>query len=328
MTARPPAPPRHPDTEAIVHIGLNKTGTTSIQDWLESNRDALRADGTLYPRLAGDGPEDGRHQHFLGLLGFHLDGHLGPRGEVRRKLRIATPEDQARVCGACIATLESALDSFRGTRVIFSSEMIAGWIRTPRRVALLDGWFRSYFGTVRYVIYIRDPERWILSRYVQSVTGGSTQSLEEFIDKHAHAGLFRTLNLWSDTLGRDRLEIRLHDRSALAGGDVVGDFCQAAGIGPAGPSRPFSSNQSPSLGEIRAMRTLSMARRLLGLGRPSRSLRANRWIRMCATTGKIEMPPDLARRIRQANAADLEKIRLKYFPRMSRLFPRDDADGT
>ncbi|HZC53219.1 MAG TPA: sulfotransferase family protein [Mycobacterium sp.] len=43
---------RHP---VFVHIGEAKTGTTYLQNLLDTNRDRLRADGTLYPDCGGSG---------------------------------------------------------------------------------------------------------------------------------------------------------------------------------------------------------------------------------------------------------------------------------
>jgi hypothetical protein len=43
---------RHP---VFVHIGEAKTGTTYLQNLLNDNRDALRADGLLYPNCGGSG---------------------------------------------------------------------------------------------------------------------------------------------------------------------------------------------------------------------------------------------------------------------------------
>lgn len=41
--------------KAILHIGTEKTGTTSFQSFMHRNRDAVLARGVLYPdRLGGD----------------------------------------------------------------------------------------------------------------------------------------------------------------------------------------------------------------------------------------------------------------------------------
>ena len=49
-----------------LHIGVEKTGTTSIQSFLAANRTALRAEGRLYPIVPGA-------VGHLGLVAFALD---------------------------------------------------------------------------------------------------------------------------------------------------------------------------------------------------------------------------------------------------------------
>jgi hypothetical protein len=49
---QPQPPTRHP---VFVHIGEAKTGTTYLQNLLDSNRDALRSAGLLYPDCGGSG---------------------------------------------------------------------------------------------------------------------------------------------------------------------------------------------------------------------------------------------------------------------------------
>jgi len=49
----------------ILHIGTEKTGTTSIQEFLNLNRVALRDKGFLAPNSGGE-----RHQSNFALIGF------------------------------------------------------------------------------------------------------------------------------------------------------------------------------------------------------------------------------------------------------------------
>ena len=37
----------------VIHIGTEKTGTSSIQKFLADSRESLRADGVVYPKCAG-----------------------------------------------------------------------------------------------------------------------------------------------------------------------------------------------------------------------------------------------------------------------------------
>ena len=67
----------------ILHIGMPKTGSSSIQDFLEVNRPALLEQGILYPALGierGKGVRANRTGGHATLLKWHLDGNaqIGP----------------------------------------------------------------------------------------------------------------------------------------------------------------------------------------------------------------------------------------------------------
>jgi len=49
---KPKAVPKYPKT-VFLHIGIAKTGTTSIQQMLTDNREILRQQGYFYPALSG-----------------------------------------------------------------------------------------------------------------------------------------------------------------------------------------------------------------------------------------------------------------------------------
>jgi hypothetical protein len=67
----------------FLHVGTAKTGTTSIQNWLDDNRDALQARGLLYPKIShasDQSPAFNKAQH---ILAFHWGvGWLKPEPAV------------------------------------------------------------------------------------------------------------------------------------------------------------------------------------------------------------------------------------------------------
>lgn len=104
---------------AIIHVGLPRTGTTSVQRLLDSERAALLDLGILYPELtpASAAERHLSHQH----LGEALDGRR-PRGERRELLTL----------------LESRLDE--AEIVLLSYERLAllpWWRRGPQTLARL-----------------------------------------------------------------------------------------------------------------------------------------------------------------------------------------------
>ena len=104
---------------AIVHIGLPRTGTTSVQRLLDSRRAALADAGILYPELTPASADERHlsHQH----LGEALDGRRPAR---ERDLLLGLLEDQLH--GA-----ETVLLSYEGLC------LLPWWRFAPRRLARL-----------------------------------------------------------------------------------------------------------------------------------------------------------------------------------------------
>ena len=64
-------------SRTFVHVGLHKTGTTTLQNALVQSRDALQRQGVVYP----DYPEELRKNGSTGTVSVRVD--VGPDGKVK-----------------------------------------------------------------------------------------------------------------------------------------------------------------------------------------------------------------------------------------------------
>lgn len=179
----------------VLHIGANKTGTSSIQKMLCENRATLRGAGWDYPdfhvlHMA--------HHRLAYSISGHADRGLAPGWE------------------------EEFRDLVRATdrRYIFSSEL---FFRTvdPRAAA-------RYFppDETRIVLYLRDHLGYMMSWYAQAVQERNlTASFSDFVQIFSQP-FMHFLSGWERTYGRDRTVIRLFVRKELVGEDTRIDFLQ------------------------------------------------------------------------------------------------------
>ncbi|GAA1479226.1 hypothetical protein GCM10009623_36720 [Nocardioides aestuarii] len=138
-----------------LHVGLPKTGTTSIQAALDSHADALADAGVLYP--------GGRHRaHRLAaydLLGQRVKG-----------------DDAGRVAGAFNQLVEEVAP-YEGRSVVVSEEELG--LARPRHVRRV---VRSLAGhRVHVVVGLRDLGRTVVSAWQQDVVTGGTTSWRDYI---------------------------------------------------------------------------------------------------------------------------------------------------
>ncbi len=202
--------------KAIFHIGMGKTGTTSIQASLRRSGEGLGAARAAY-------------------LGMWFD-MIDPRFRGLRGERLFYAQDRAALAGAAdrFADHLAHLHATRGvTTVVFSNETL--FVRGP---GILD-FFRRLGERVElsFLAYLRRPDEWLVSAYHQWGIARHMAATEfrtfadfapGFLDRYAH------IRDWHAAFG-DRVIVREH-RSDV---DVVADAAGALSL----PLRPLAARR-------------------------------------------------------------------------------------
>lgn len=245
--------------EAVLHIGTEKTGTTTIQASLHAGRDRLLGEGILYPRSVGS-----RHHRRLQLMAAGPDA-LGDPWLRMKGITDARALDRA-VAG-WHRDLERELADARRIgvrRVVLSSEHLQSRLGTDAQVerlrALLEG---SGLGPLRIVVYLREQMATAVSLLSTRVLMGAT--LAEPPDPDAAGwGIVldhrATLKRWGAVFGDDALVVRLFEPAALVGGDLLVDWSAAAGLPPPPDASSERRNDALSAPAIEVVRRLNRLR--------------------------------------------------------------------
>ena len=177
--------------EYILHIGLPKTGSTSLQKALWNNRGFLRQNGVIYPGTLSEV----RPKH-KGLLVDLVAGRLS----IKDWERMIFEESGV---GADVCVLSNENFSF-----MEKPELFASLIRPDR---------------IRVVMYIREPVAYIASRYRHNLLAGNmTMRFWDFA-KSYRLPYLSVAERWGRFIGRKRVEIRRNDYSD-AKWNIVSDF--------------------------------------------------------------------------------------------------------
>ena len=199
-----------------LHIGTNKTGTSSIQSYCAQHRDRLLEDGVLYPLV---GLEGSAHYDLSRWLGFsHSESEVADMGS----------PDLRKMAKA----LEKEIKRSKAGIVVLSSEMFV--LNKPVEPVkdLLSGY------DVRVVVYLRRHDHWWLSAYNQAVKTVAkppwSRGLKRFINfnrrKNQKYGKYRFLvDRWAEVFGRENMIVRPFEAVQNPGG-VVADFFRSLGL--------------------------------------------------------------------------------------------------
>jgi len=185
-----------------LHIGIAKTGTTYLQNWLQRHRAPLLERGVYVPTSP-------MHAHRLAVE-FIIDEARRSRDDIQAILR--TPLSEA------VDQLKRMQDAAAHT-IILSSEYF--WLGKPHRML---PFFRDHGVPVQTVIaYVRRQDRLIEAGYNQEV---KAMKLSAPLGDHRYINLYDWSELhatWSAGIPAAQIKLRNYDPLAATGG-LLRDF--------------------------------------------------------------------------------------------------------
>jgi hypothetical protein len=221
-----------PEKRIIVHVGMHKTGTSSIQDTFYKRRN---------PDLEYIDWTNGNHCGLFVLLFEKMDKlgqyhGFGPRGPSFVDELPAMREEW-------LARLTAQLDLSRSRTLLFSAEDISA-PRFDQPIQKMYDFFRGWTDDIIAVGYARAPRSFIVSAFQQNLKGGNIRAISQERLKPHYRKRFQKIE---KTFGRDKVIIREFSRPKLINGDVVQDFAHTIGVSAPSPEETITSNQSLGL---------------------------------------------------------------------------------
>lgn len=312
---------------AIVHLGLNKTGTTAIQQWLALNEAALADQGFYYDGFTDNRRTPCQQTGILPTITYTPAGLLLPSQPLRQKLGVTTLKEQVAVCQQIEKAFADSLAHAGDKTVILSSELLGSWTRKPEVVAAICDKFEEMFSHITYVLYVREQAEWLASAYVQAVKTAAVVTIDEFAEMRGRNDYDHLASLWCDRAGRENVVFRLYDRDFLVGGDAISDFAHVCGIKLDSVKTPGRANESLTDREVRVLLFLNRTYRKLGIN-PFRQIRRTRRLARLFRGGrKSRIPAQVATRVREWNHASNERFRQRFFPERPILFSAFGKDA-
>lgn len=293
-----------------VHIGLPKTGTTSIQEFLFANHAQLKQQGYLYPVSLG-----GHNHNVLGLP------HLNFRGTCRLEDYRLPLEHEITAAGA-----EHTIISAEGLHNLRSRHvpMIREFREFLERLGLSD---------FRIVVFLRDAEEMLVSSYSQSLKAGDTT---DHLHIHPQRNPFylnlcdhrTTLENWGTVFGMKNLCVRLYSAE-----NIIHDFLQTVSIAPDAhfrfPDLKLNLNPSLNLMGVELMQRINRMAADAGelhvpVSRCAAHFVSAHLSGLKSSELKFRPPRQILEAYRSYFAASDEWVRATFFPERECLFEKTD----
>ncbi|NEV60856.1 hypothetical protein [Thiorhodococcus minor] len=232
-------------TRIVLHIGLEKTGTTSIQRFCSTNRQRLwQQHGILYPAHPAL-RQDEAHAALTAAL-------LPPNG-----CDFVDPEARPEVVEV-MAALEDALAA-KPEILVLSSEHLSSRLSSAGISQLAQ---LLCLHPVEVLVYLRRQEDMGVAAFSTHLKCGRRAWFRprEISPRNSYYDFLGKLAPWAEIFGRETIRVRLYDPTYLTHGDVLEDFLDALGIRDAsGYRREKPLNTSLNVAEAALLHWLNQA---------------------------------------------------------------------
>jgi len=309
--------------DLILHIGTEKTGTTSIQQYLLKNTDALRGEKILLPLSIMHG-KSGNHRRLVSFA-----ANEDAEDDFYRMTGLVCLEERQRQVAIWKKSFDQELiESHDCHTAIISSEHIHSRLRHFTELNKFRDYIQSRFQKIEIVVYLRDPLETVLSSISTSVKSGSSRSniplptnpRWNFLVHHKN-----TLRTWRSLFPQSTITPRIFSQQHLQHGDILADFSMVCNLDITKLVRVNLQNQSLNwLGT----ELLAKLNSVLPAHMPEGGLNPVRSEMLSLFSEAFQRPPmmtpssEVIERYHEAFLESNEWVRLNYFPHLSELFPR------
>ncbi|HEG8333112.1 TPA: hypothetical protein SF232_001572 [Campylobacter coli] len=219
---------------AYVHIGTEKTGTTSIQEFLYINKSIIQKQNYFFAQSIGI-----KNHWDLAFLGYSLnkkDSYILNNSlwnfqaiKQHKKNIFSKIKDEVKF----------------NHKIIFSSELLQSRLTRKREIVKLYTFFKKIgFTNIKVICYIRDANEMLRSLLSEAIKWEEIDSFELKEEKEEYKlgykkNLFhfhhicnhkQTLQWWGEVFGKENLIVRLFDKNEFYQGDLLKDFIHSIGL--------------------------------------------------------------------------------------------------
>lgn len=235
-----------PMQQLFLHIGTHKTGTTSIQRFLDAIQEDLLSDGILYP-TTGRLKEGSKSGHHLLALSILKEGDYDEQGwfDVLEEICAVRPKV-----------------------VVLSSEGFKKF--SSQQIKQIKGFTDNF--SVKIVIYLRNHFDYMVSLYKGNVKNHNRYpcSFRTYCEEHIQTCNYdRLLKRWIEGFGQEHVEIKLYDKIRQGPG-LLPDLVNMLELDPRKYARLLSKsiqrNVSPADEVINLIRILNATQNYVGSG--------------------------------------------------------------
>ena len=193
----------------LVHFGMPKTGTTTLQRTFALNADVLRASGVYYPK--GLRYSSANHR----IAAFCV---MDPSSYPRHMREFQSQEVSESLFRELTDTINAELARQRPALLLLSSETLFAKIKQYKSQKYFS-WLHGFGGTVDFVAYLRSPVSAYLAACQQKLRASCRIKL---LKPHPYRLVIQS---YEQVFPKHSIALLPFERDQLIDADIVADFC-------------------------------------------------------------------------------------------------------
>ena len=202
----------------VLHIGTEKTATTTIQDFVYANRDTLHAQRIGLSTVLGYP----NNRSLAAYFQTRFDDYFKDR-------RIANEEEKAAYFATFLDDFRAEVAGLSSCDTFFiTSEHFHSRMADEAEIQALKDYLGTLFSEIKVVCYFREQSAVVRSLYSTAITVGQSGEFQGFARRATPDAHYYNYALffgkWANVFGRENVVARLYDRKAFVDGDIRKDI--------------------------------------------------------------------------------------------------------
>ena len=228
-----------------LHIGTEKTGTTSIQNFLDINYLNLKEQGISIPRSLCY--SESFNHRWAAIIAYNKN-----RNDDNTKDLFKSQEDRSKQIQEKIKEFKSEVNSDPSNSWIISSEHLQSRLSTKEEINRLKIILSSLFEDIKILIYLRDPIETAISWWSTKIKSeGVLYNLPEPIHPYINqlCNHKQSIQNWSSIFKKENIMVGIYEDREVER-NIVLDFCKKLNIdfGSLDQNKDFDNKKLSFLG--------------------------------------------------------------------------------
>ncbi|MDU9006516.1 hypothetical protein [Sedimentitalea todarodis] len=295
-------------TRTTLHIGTTKTGSSSIQQFLATNRDALQRQGVLYSKALGKVSHN--------VIPVASKGRLASTDH-QRMFKITTENEYRTFVAERRKRLTREIDRAQPGHILISSEHMHSRCFTAAHFSGLKTLLAPALEgrDLQILVYLRPQIEHAISLYSTMLAHGLNQDIDSFIEdrmfgpKRRYHDFRKLIRIWQRAFPQATMTVRAFDAVKTLPEGVISDFTQVTGLDADGLEYLPRVNESLDAWSAEALRRLNAMMPPL----PGGDIKKVRnWLRGHGRRGRLLPDPALSRRFQESFAAENDWVMARF----------------